>query len=150
MVSDHFEISTYELVNWVTADWGVHSYDCESREGYVRIFVNDVRQPLDICGAGKDSATWKILPKARGVLGMMDVVILRKATTLDRASLKYSACEMIVRITKVNKDKKYLGGCTKAATFDLWGRGAIFYLVIRAINLQRECVLEELVTFEEA
>jgi len=29
-------------------------YDREHKEEYVRIFVNDARQPLEFCGAGKD------------------------------------------------------------------------------------------------
>jgi hypothetical protein len=38
--------------NWMTGDEGVDDY--EDKEEYVRIFVNDVRQPLEFCGAGKD------------------------------------------------------------------------------------------------
>ena len=40
--------------NWTTTGGGANSYDHEPREGYVRIFVNDARQPLEFCGAGED------------------------------------------------------------------------------------------------
>ena len=36
--------------NWMTTDEGTD----QTKEEYVRIFVNDVRQPLDFCGAGED------------------------------------------------------------------------------------------------
>lgn len=39
--------------NWMTGDEGA-DYDREDEEEYVRIFVNDVRQPLEFCGAGGD------------------------------------------------------------------------------------------------
>ena len=34
--------------SWMTGD------DREDKEEYVRIFVNDARQPLEFCGAGED------------------------------------------------------------------------------------------------
>ena len=39
--------------NWMTGDEGADC-DREHEEEYVRIFVNDARQPLEFCGAGKD------------------------------------------------------------------------------------------------
>jgi len=38
--------------NWMTRDGA--DYDREDNEEYVRILVNDARQPLEFCGAGKD------------------------------------------------------------------------------------------------
>lgn len=38
--------------NWVTGDGA--EYAREHKEEYVRIFVNDARQPLEFCGAGQD------------------------------------------------------------------------------------------------
>ena len=38
--------------NWMTSDWD--NYGREDKEEYVRIFVNDARQPLEFCGAGED------------------------------------------------------------------------------------------------
>ena len=29
-------------------------YDREHKEEHVRVFINDARQPLELCGAGKD------------------------------------------------------------------------------------------------
>jgi len=41
--------------NWVIGgDEGANSYDHEHKEEYVRIFVDDARQPLGFCGAGDD------------------------------------------------------------------------------------------------
>jgi len=39
--------------NWMTEVQGADSYDNLAKEEYVRIFVDDVRQPLDFCGAGE-------------------------------------------------------------------------------------------------
>lgn len=38
--------------NWMSG--GGADYDNEEKEEYVRIFVNDARQPLEFCGAGED------------------------------------------------------------------------------------------------
>ena len=38
--------------NWMTGDGADN--DREGKEEYVRIFVNDARQPLEFCGAGED------------------------------------------------------------------------------------------------
>ena len=39
---------------WYWTAGGEAGYDHEDEEEYVRIFVNDARQPLEFCGAGKD------------------------------------------------------------------------------------------------
>ena len=39
--------------NWMTTNEGA-DYERQEKEEYVRIFVNDVRQPLHFCGAGED------------------------------------------------------------------------------------------------
>ena len=38
--------------NWMAGDGA--DYDREDKEEYVRIFVDDARQPLEFCGAGVD------------------------------------------------------------------------------------------------
>lgn len=41
--------------NWLTTDqWTRYDHQEANSEEYVRIFVSDVRQPLDFCGAGED------------------------------------------------------------------------------------------------
>jgi hypothetical protein len=39
--------------SWMASD-GATSYDHKDKEDYVRIFVDDARQPLEFCGAGQD------------------------------------------------------------------------------------------------
>jgi len=39
--------------NWMTGDERA-DYVHDHKEDYVRIFINDARQPLEFCGAGKD------------------------------------------------------------------------------------------------
>jgi len=40
--------------NWMSGYEAADLVDREDKEEYVRIFVNDVRQPLEFCGAGED------------------------------------------------------------------------------------------------
>jgi hypothetical protein len=54
--SPSFAASRSRPMRWWNFMTGVErtDYDYQGKEEYVRIFVNDARQPLEFCGAGED------------------------------------------------------------------------------------------------